>query len=118
MKYTTGFGRRLRDARRAAGLSQSALEKRSGVPKTTLSRYENERILPSLHTLEGLASALGVTTGSLLGDGQAIAERFLRVLAERGVRFRGMREAERLANLVADVLAERGEAEGAGIRPA
>ena len=53
------FGSRLRDARDKAQLSQSDLSRSSGIPKTMLSRYENDHILPSVTTLRKLSTALG-----------------------------------------------------------
>jgi len=99
------FGQRLRNARVHAGLSQSGLEGRSGIPKARLSRYENGHVLPSIDTLGRLASALGVSEASLLGDQRAIIEEFFNVLFRRGVRIYSLEQAERLANAVADILA-------------
>ena len=48
---TMTFGERLRSARSTAQMSQSDLMRLSGVPKTMLSRYENDHILPSITTL-------------------------------------------------------------------
>jgi transcriptional regulator with XRE-family HTH domain len=99
------FGKRLRGARVHAGLSQSGLESRSGIPKARLSRYENGHVLPSIDTLGRLAAALGVSEASLLGDQRAIVEEFFSVLTGRGVRIYSLEQAERLANAVADLLA-------------
>src|SRR5205085_5005862 len=80
------FGQRLRDVRLHAGLSQSALETRSGIPKARLSRYENGHVLPSIETLGRLAVALGVSEARLLGDQRALLEEFFNVLFQRRVR--------------------------------
>ena len=98
------FGQRLRQMRLHAGLSQSALELRSGIPKARLSRYENGHVLPSIETLGRLASALGVSEASLLGDQRAIVEEFFNVLFQRGVRLYSQEQAARLANAVADIV--------------
>ena len=98
------FGQRLRSARVHAGLSQSGLETRSGIPKARLSRYENGHVLPSIDTLGRLATALGVSEASLLGDQRAIIEEFFDVLFRRGVRIYSLDQAGRLANAVADIL--------------
>jgi transcriptional regulator with XRE-family HTH domain len=102
---TRAFGQRLRSARVHAGLSQSGLEGRSGIPKARLSRYENGHVLPSIDTLARLAAALGVSEASLLGDQRAVMEEFFDVLFRRGVRIYSLEQAERLANGVADILA-------------
>ena len=70
------FGQRLREARVAAGLSQSELEDISGIPKARLSRYENGHVEPSIQTLARLSRALNVSEASLLGDQRAILEDF------------------------------------------
>ena len=102
---TRAFGQRLRSARVHAGLSQSGLESRSGIPKARLSRYENGHVLPSIDTLGRLAAALGVSEASLLGDQRAVMEEFFDVLFRRGIRIYSLEQAERLANGVADILA-------------
>jgi transcriptional regulator with XRE-family HTH domain len=98
------FGQRLRRVRVHAGLSQSALETRSGIPKARLSRYENGHVLPSIETLGRLATALGVSEASLLGDQRAILEEFFTVLFQRGVRIYSSEQAVKLANAVADIM--------------
>ncbi len=80
------FGQRLRQVRLHAGLSQSGLEERSGIPKARLSRYENGHVLPSIETLGRLASALEVSEASLLGDQRAMLDQFYNALFRRGVR--------------------------------
>jgi transcriptional regulator with XRE-family HTH domain len=98
------FGQRLRAVRLHEGLSQSALETRSGIPKARLSRYENGHVLPSIETLGRLAAALGVSEASLLGDQRAIVEEFFNVLFQRGVRLYSAEQAAKMANAVADII--------------
>src|SRR5881394_1905036 len=98
------FGRRLRQIRLHAGLSQSALEGRSGIPKARLSRYENGHVLPSIETLRRLAAALDVSEASLLGEQRSIVEEFFSVLFRRGVRILSTEQAAGLANAVADIM--------------
>jgi transcriptional regulator with XRE-family HTH domain len=98
------FGNRLREARLAAGLSQSELEELSGIPKARLSRYENGHVEPSIQTLARLARALNVSEASLLGDQRAVLEDFFAVLAERGVRIQTKEQGKRLAAAVADMV--------------
>src|SRR6266702_6999274 len=99
-----GFGRRLRQVRTKAGLSQSALEGRSGIPKARLSRYENGHVLPSIETLGRLAAALGVSESSLLGEQRALFEEFGSVLFQRGIRLYSSEQATRLGHAVADIV--------------
>jgi len=103
MRSDTTFGRRLRHTRQEAGLSQSDLESRSGVPKARLSRYENGHVLPSIGTLNKLAQALGVSEASLLGDQRAIVDEFFNALFSRGVVIHSQAQARRVAEAVADI---------------
>lgn len=107
------FGRRLRETRLKAGLSQSDLEEISGIPKARLSRYENGHVAPSIQTLERLAKALGVSEASLLDDQRAVMEEFISVLQQRGVTFTSSEQATALGNAVADILTAFGGS-GAG----
>ncbi len=102
------FGNRLREARLAAGLSQSELEELSGIPKARLSRYENGHVEPSIQTLARLARALNVSEASLLGDQRGILEDFFRALEGRGVHIDSPQQGEKLANAVADMIQASG----------
>jgi transcriptional regulator with XRE-family HTH domain len=98
------FGQRLREARVAAGLSQSELEDISGIPKARLSRYENGHVEPSIQTLARLSRALNVSEASLLGDQRAILEDFFNALYDRGVRITSSDQGARIAHAIADLL--------------
>jgi transcriptional regulator with XRE-family HTH domain len=98
------FGRRLRETRLKAGLSQSDLEEISGIPKARLSRYENGHVAPSIQTLARLAKALGVSEASLLDEQRAVMEDFVSTLQQRGVTFTSSEQAVALGNAVADIL--------------
>jgi transcriptional regulator with XRE-family HTH domain len=104
-RAATTFGERLRLARTAGGLTQSELVKRSGIPKPTLSRYENDHVLPSLATLARLAEALNVSPGSLLAGTPSPVDELVVALLERGVVIRTSAQARRVASLVADAMA-------------
>jgi transcriptional regulator with XRE-family HTH domain len=96
------FGKRLREARLGAGLSQSDLEDISGIPKARLSRYENGHVEPSIQTLNRLARALNVSEASLLGDERAALEEFESVLKQRGITFKTKEQARELAETFAN----------------
>ena len=108
------FGNRLREARLAAGLSQSELEELSGIPKARLSRYENGHVEPSIQTLARLARALNVSEASLLDDQRAALEHFFAVLSDRGVRISSKEQGERLALAVVDMVKALGGMESLG----
>jgi transcriptional regulator with XRE-family HTH domain len=61
------FGERLAAMRKAAGLSQRALERVSGVSHRMLAYYEARAALPPGHVLTALAEALGVSVDELVG---------------------------------------------------
>ena len=108
MREDQSFGQRLRQVRLHAGLSQSGLEERSGIPKARLSRYENGHVLPSIGTLGKLARALGVSEAALLGDQRAILEEFFDALLARGVVLHSAEQARKLAGAVADMYESMG----------
>lgn len=99
------FGERLRNARSTAQMSQSDLTRMSGVPKTMLSRYENDHILPSITTLRKLAVALGMNESSLIDETAGVCETLQARLAERGVSIANSEDATRLGNVIADMVA-------------
>jgi transcriptional regulator with XRE-family HTH domain len=101
---TMTFGERLRNARSTARMSQSDLTRMSGVPKTMLSRYENDHILPSITTLRKLAVALGMNESSLIDETAGICEALQARLAERGVAITSSEDASRLGGVIADMV--------------
>jgi transcriptional regulator with XRE-family HTH domain len=107
------FGARLRDARLDGSMSQSKLSEASGIPKPTLSRYENDHVLPSLQTAARLARALGVPVATLMGEKHSYEEEFIRTLMLHGVTFSSAADARRAAADVAQLLKrERGSRAG------
>lgn len=68
----------IRALRQRAGLSQRQLALRMEVPRTYVSKIENEKATPTLSSLERLARALEVTLPDLLTGGQPSREEQLR----------------------------------------
>lgn len=60
------FGRRVRDARRQAGLSQQTVADRVGLSRTSITNIERGRQHVALHMLFRLAAAVGKDPGELL----------------------------------------------------
>jgi transcriptional regulator with XRE-family HTH domain len=60
------LGRRVRELRTQAGITQAVLAERIGVSPEFLSRMEWGSESPSFHTLHNLAESLGVTPKDLL----------------------------------------------------
>ncbi len=63
------IGHRLRKLREERSLSQGDIEKRTGLLRCYISRVENGHTVPSLETLERLASALDVPLYQLFFEG-------------------------------------------------
>nr|WP_318237931.1 helix-turn-helix transcriptional regulator [Cupriavidus sp. CV2] len=59
------FGTRIRDLRKATGLSQEAFADRVGFARTYMSRIETGGANPSLDAIETLATALRITVADL-----------------------------------------------------
>jgi transcriptional regulator with XRE-family HTH domain len=59
------FGKRLRELRGAAGLSQKALADSAGVPQSQVSQWEAGNSTPLATSIPALAQALGVDPGEL-----------------------------------------------------
>src|SRR5215831_3738400 len=64
------IGRRLRQLREEKTLSQGDIEKRTGLLRCYISRVENGHTVPSLETLERLASALEIPLYQLFYEGE------------------------------------------------
>lgn len=62
------LGAKLKKLRAEKGLSQAALEALSGVNCKLLSKYENERIVPTADTLRKIAEALQISSDYLIFD--------------------------------------------------
>lgn len=62
-------GGNVKQARERAGVSQEELARQLGISVFTVSRIERGAVGVSVRRLRELAQALGVTAGSLLGDG-------------------------------------------------
>ena len=63
--------RAVRDTRRAQNLSQRQLATRMQVPRTYISKIENGKAMPTLSSLERLATALEVNMCALLHDARS-----------------------------------------------
>lgn len=68
--YTHKFGKRLRVARRKAGLTQKELAKAAGTYQEEVSRWENGHKLPSVYTLYKMAKAMNASAGWLVAGGR------------------------------------------------
>lgn len=62
------FASALIQARKASGMTQSALAEKSGVQQADISRMENGSMIPTLNTFMNLMDALGVTVTLKIGE--------------------------------------------------
>jgi len=62
------FGKKLREAREAKGLSQQELAKSIGSIHTVIGRYERDEMKPSIDVVKRLAEELGTTVGYLIDE--------------------------------------------------
>ena len=62
----TTIGQILRDARHAAGITQSELSKRAGISQGKVSEYEADQKCPSIMRVKQIADALGVKLSRLV----------------------------------------------------
>lgn len=72
----------IRSMRLHNGLSQRQLATRMSVPRTYVSKIENEKATPTLSSLERLAKALEVTVPDLLSGGERNRQEEIRDLAQ------------------------------------
>jgi transcriptional regulator with XRE-family HTH domain len=68
------IGKRLRQIRVAKGLSQRAIEKRSGILRPNISHYESGDTVPMLNTVEKWAKALGVPLWEVFAEAEVPSE--------------------------------------------
>lgn len=68
------LGNRIRQLREAQGLSQGDIEKRTGIPRGYISRTENRHVVPSIETLERIASAMDVPLYRLFYEGEEVPQ--------------------------------------------
>lgn len=61
------FGERLRECRRAKGLTQEQLANAIGITDGSIANYENDRNDPRLFNVSCMATALGVSIDYLAG---------------------------------------------------
>jgi transcriptional regulator with XRE-family HTH domain len=73
----------IRNLRLRAGLSQRQLAMRMRVPRTYVSKIENEKACPTLSSLERLAAALHVRVPDLLNpNGRTIEDEIRELMAD------------------------------------
>lgn len=59
---------KLRELRKAKGMTQEELAKASNIHRVTISKYEAQKIDPSIESAGRLANVLGCTIEDLIGE--------------------------------------------------
>ncbi len=70
----------LREARRAAGLTQRQLAERAGVPQPSIARIESKRVVPRVDTLDRLLRACGRSLEATRRLGEGVDRTHMREL--------------------------------------
>lgn len=65
------IGEALTDCMDRAGVSRGELARRTGIDKSTISRYASGDLMPSIERLDRIAGALGIAASALLGHSAA-----------------------------------------------
>ncbi len=97
----------IRNLRQRTGLSQRQLALRMAVPRTYVSKIENEKATPTLSSLERLARALQVSVPDLLNGGsnhtqeirELVSDQFIAELVPYLSKLNGMQWASVLAQV-------------------
>lgn len=62
------IGEKIREIRKARGLTQKELGEKAGIAEPTIRRYELGKLNPKIETVKKIADALGVDMNALYGD--------------------------------------------------
>ena len=62
------IGERIKERRKAIGMTQDELSEATGANRVTISQYESGKYLPSVSALKRIAEALGTTPAALTGE--------------------------------------------------
>lgn len=83
-----GLGRRLQEARKAAGLTQQELCNKAGLSYSTLAKIERGAIkAPSIFTIQSIAEAVNTSLDALMGHTVTSEVKSTKKVSNRGVRF-------------------------------
>jgi transcriptional regulator with XRE-family HTH domain len=101
-RFYAELGRRLRQARTTARLTQAELADRAGVTRAALANIERGEQRMAAHQLVAVAAALGIEPAVLLPKADSLADRVEHAMQEAGlpreVAVWGAKAAERLAH--------------------
>jgi len=93
----SGFGKKLREKRRRAGISQRKLAGSVGVDFSYISKLENGRLpAPSAETIARIAKSIGCPMEELFAAAKKIPDRLGGSIASEPAALRFLREASKL----------------------
>lgn len=72
------LGKKIKEARKQAGLSQEQLAEKLAVSRSAVAKWETDSGLPDVGNLKALSRLLNVSVDDLLNDGEAIDEMVMR----------------------------------------
>lgn len=79
-------GKRLRLLREEKNLTLGELSKQINIAKSTLSRYENDKVLPGIDVLKIFASYYNVSTDYIIGtEDKTELYQLFKILKDRGI---------------------------------
>lgn len=61
------MGQSMKNARKKAGLTQKKLSEISGIPLTSIAKYEGDEVSPTITKVHILANALGISIDEYIG---------------------------------------------------
>jgi len=104
-------GQRMREARKARGLTTAEVAKAAGISQGNYSDMEGGRKSPSIRTLAALAEALGVSTDWILTGERTEGRNIAKVLAATDAHYNGewltTGERERIVEYIEILLMRR-----------
>lgn len=102
------LGEKLRETRKAKGLSQAKLGELAGVAGPTIARYESNQMEPSADVLMKIAQALDVSMSSLLDVDLSVEEDESTIVAARiSVKILDNPTLQKIAELLNDMTDEQ-----------
>ena len=67
------FGTKLKEARKAAGLSQEQFAEKLCVSRSAIAKWESDKGMPDINNLKAMSQLLGVSTDYLLADDEQLS---------------------------------------------
>lgn len=89
------LGEKLRQARKAAGLTQEQLSEKLMVSRQAITKWESDKGMPDVSNLKALAALLNVSVDYLLDDGEEMTAPMLRESYDLSAYGKGIRKTKK-----------------------